>query len=236
MKLIEIFDSLSYGELSQLSIGNAESTGIKEEDQPKVITHINLGLLELHKRFDLKRGSLILQMYEQIMNYELRPDFAVSNLESLEPIKYIVDTPLEPFQDDVLKIERIFAESGGEYILNNENEYNSLHTPTPLTLQIPLPQAENVVEVEYRATHPRIPVRGVNPLTYEVDLPYPYLEALIYYVASRMFAPLNDPQAPSQESQMYMLKFEAAIAKLTELAITPVMQNTKENFKRNGWV
>lgn len=236
MKLIDIFDVLAYGELSQLAIGNADGVGIQVEDQPKVITHINMGLTELHKRFDLRRESVIVQQYDHITDYHLKDDFAVSNMESLEPYKYIQDSPGEPFLNNVLKIERVFAENGAEYVLNNDSEWNSLHTPNPLTIQVPLPQSTNVMDIEYRANHPKIPIRGVDPTNYEVELPEAYLEALIYYVASRMFAPLNDPQAPTQEGQMYMLKFEAAVSKLTELAVTPINESANQQFKRNGWV
>ena len=53
MKLKEVFDQLTYGELSQLSIGGQAQGEITEENYARVVAHVNLGLSAIYKRFHL---------------------------------------------------------------------------------------------------------------------------------------------------------------------------------------
>ena len=45
MTLQEIFDQLTYGELSQLSMGGSEAGIIDESNYSRILVHVNLGLL-----------------------------------------------------------------------------------------------------------------------------------------------------------------------------------------------
>ena len=63
MKLQEIFDALWYGELSQVFQGGTDATeGIREEDRKKVISHIQLGLTSLHRRFNYRLKMICLRL------------------------------------------------------------------------------------------------------------------------------------------------------------------------------
>ena len=83
MKLQTIFDQLIHGELSQLFIGGAETSDVIVPDNyPKVISYINMGLLELYKRFPLRLKELVIQQNEGIGTYILDSNYAVANNES----------------------------------------------------------------------------------------------------------------------------------------------------------
>lgn len=234
MKLQEIFDQLAYGELSQVALGG-EGT-ISEKDYPKLISHINLGLLELHKRFDLRREEVHIQQYEHIQTYVLDTKYAQTNTDSTEPVKYIMDSTFEPYEGNALKIERVFNEEGYEFILNDDSDYTSLHTPGHLSILVPLPEPTASLLVEYRASLPKIPLTGINPSEYEVDLPITYLEPLIYYVAGRVFAPLTDMSIGANDGATYMARFEQSCLKITEMALVNKSNNLNDKFRRNDWV
>lgn len=234
MKLQDIFDQLVYGELSQIAIGS--SGGISDEDTPKLISHINLGLLELHKRFDLRREEVHIQQYDHIQTYTLDIKYASTNTSSTEPIKYIMDSTFEPYTGNALKIERVFNEEGYEFVLNDDSDYTSLHTPNHLSVMVPLPEPTASLLIEYRASLPKIPLTGVDPTTYEVDLPITYLEALLYYVAGRVFTPLTDLSIGSNDGATYMAKFEQSCLKLTEMALVNKSNNLDNKLMRNDWV
>ena len=51
MLLSDLFEQLTYGELSQLEYSGVDDEGFTVNDYKRVIPHINLGLAELHKRF-----------------------------------------------------------------------------------------------------------------------------------------------------------------------------------------
>ena len=57
MTLSDVFDQLAYGEFSKIFLG--ESGAIPQSNWNRIITHINLGLTELYKRFDLKHLTYI---------------------------------------------------------------------------------------------------------------------------------------------------------------------------------
>ena len=236
MKLLGVLNKLASGELSQTAIGG--TGGIQPAHYLQMINHVNLGLMDIYKRFDLKKGIAIIQQYDHIQTYKLHPDFAETNTESLELYRYIMDSKEEPFLDDVISIERVFNEYGVECPLNDDMDYASLHTPTQTSIQIPLPEAENAIMVEYRASHPEIPDITTEEAmgAYELELPHAYLEPLMAYVASRVFAPIIDPQSPINESKDYLIKYELACQRITELAIPNIANNTKSHVRRNGWV
>ena len=129
MKLKEIFDQLTYGELSQLAIGGGEQGQINEANYPSVVAHIRLALTALYKRFPLKENRLVLQLLPGVLQYEINSKYAVGNMKSLVPVKYILDSAL-PFKDDILKIERVYTGKGHELSLNDGADPFSLTTPS----------------------------------------------------------------------------------------------------------
>lgn len=94
MKLIEIFNHLTYGELSQLSLGGTVNGEIPEAKYLALISSINLGLTALHTRFYLKEGQLKFVVSGEGATYDLE-------------------------RDDILKIEQVFTEEGHELGVND---------------------------------------------------------------------------------------------------------------------
>jgi hypothetical protein len=248
MKLSEIFTQLTYGELSQISIGGVEAGEINEANYPKILPHINLALTALYKRFPLKEGRITVALQSGRVTYPLTSAFSASNRRSRETVKYILDTADTAFVDDIHKVERIYTTSGWELGLNDEADVYSCFTPTATTLRVPaavvnesvdLPQELRTTEltVVYRANHPLITAgtSGLVPDRVDVELPYSHLEPLLLYIASRM----NNPMGMTNEfnaGNNYAAKYEAACAELerVNLRVDQVSQNTK--LERNGWV
>jgi len=248
MKLSTVFQQLTHGELSQLDIGGAENAGIQVCDYVKVVGHINLALTELYTRFPLKVAEVIVQQYDHIQTYYLDSKFAKTNSESDEPVKYIMDSQFQPFLDNVNKIEQVFNEEGVPLLLNDfdgccshtpasgmdHQVYHPVYTPTYNSIQVPQPEKENNMIITYRADHDPILVPGLDPSTTEVAIPPGYLQALLLFVGSRVYAGMNADQG--NEGNTYYQKFEAACAKLTELNL--MNRDTKHNSKLDcaGWV
>ena len=112
MKLSEVFYHLSYGELSQLGLGGLAYEETPEANYPKLISHINLGLTSLYKRFFLKEGQL---------EFELSSEGNVYDLQ----------------RDDIHKIERILTAEGYELGLNDESDVYSCITPSLQSVRVP---------------------------------------------------------------------------------------------------
>lgn len=246
MKLQEIFNQLTYGELSNLSIGGGEEGVISEENWDRVIAHINLGLTALYKRFPLKERRIVIELLQNKMVYPITSAYAESNTRSNET-KYILDIG-DPFKDDILKIENVYTDTGYEFGLNDLANKYSVFTPTATTLRIPeeivnqaltLPPElhTNTLDLVYRANHPQI-VQGYSyfdPETYEVELPYSHLEPLLLFVASRV----NNPIGMTNEfhaGNSYAAKYEMACQQLEQVNLRVDQGAQNSNFQRGGWV
>jgi hypothetical protein len=248
MKIKEVFDQLTHGELSQLGIGGAANGGIATENYSKVISHINLGLTALYKRFPLKEGRVEIELQAGRTTYPVTADYAANNRRSRQPVKYIKDSLAEPFINDILKIERVYTSVGHEMGLNDESDVYSVFTPSATVLRVPavvvagsvdLPDElkTETLEVVYRANHPVIVFDpdGFEPEEVEIELPYSHLEPLLLFVASRV----HTPTGMTNEANLgntYFAKYEASCQQLetTNLRVDQGSQNTR--LARNGWV
>ena len=239
MTLLELFRDLTYGELSQLALGNLIPDESESEPDAKsyahLISHINLGLTELHKRYLLSAKEIYVEQYDHILTYQLHSDFAATNTESAEVYKYILDTAENPFRDDILKIEMVFNEIGEELFLNKRVEEDSLFTPTHTSIQLPSALFCNTLAVQYRANHPKLDFTyGMDPSEIEILLPDSLKLALLYFIANRAFGVQNTDQG--QHASVYFKKYEEACMKfeLFGLDIQPEAEN--QNFDERGWI
>jgi len=237
MKLSEVFEMLQYGELANLSLSGDidEPVGIREQDYPTLINHINLALTDLHTKFNLKERELVVQQYDEISFYDLDSKFAVTNTESTEPVKYIIDSVDNPFNDDIIRINSIYDEGGNEVAVNDENVDNSIFLNSYKRIQITAPVSDNTTFILYRANHAKLSTSNPD-LNAEVELPAYCIEALLSYVASRVHS-----QRTSQEAQAtavnLMSKYNMICDQLEEKNVlynSP--SNTNFKLGDRGWV
>lgn len=247
MKLMEVFNQLTYGELSQISLGGAEQGEINLTNYDKVVAHINLGLTALYKRFPLKEGRLTVELQQGRLTYPLSTAYAVSNTASLEPVKYILDSDTS-FKGDIHKVEGVFTSIGYELGLNDQANPYAVMTPSAQVLSVPativangmdLPEylKTSTLSVVYRANHPIIDVNAgaFDPETYEVELPYSHLEPLLLYVASRV----NNPIGMTNEfhaGNSYAAKYEQACQQLEQLNLRVDQGSQYNRLESKGWV
>ena len=238
MKLSEIFSQLTYGELSQLSIGGGALGHIDPANYDNVIAHVNLGLIALYKRFPLKEGQASFLLEAGRITYPM---------DSMGDVTFI-EGETGDFADDIIKIEGVQTLAGAVLGLNDASDPYSCYTPTMTTLRVPgtiasqdasLPSHLKTpsLTVAYRAKHPLIAKSGssFNPSRVEVELPWSHLEALLLFVASR----LHNPVGMTNEfhaGNSYYAKYEKACADLEHknVMIDQGSQNTQ--LERNGWV
>jgi len=248
MKLKEIFDQLTYGELSQLSIGGGEAGEINPNNYDRILAHINLGMTALYKRFPLKENRVIITLQPGRLTYPIASKYAVSHRTSRETVRFITDTYAAPFKDDIHKIERVYSSTGHEFALNNIDDPYSMITPSATVLRVPadivVPPVElademrtTTLEVVYRANHPILMTDAgdLDPEMVDVELPYSHLEPLLLFVAGRV----HSPSGITNELNMgntYMAKYEAACQQLEVLNLRVDQGSQQNRLARNGWV
>ena len=248
MTLQEIFDQLTYGELSMLSIGGGEEGVIDETNYSRVLAHVNMGLTDLYKRFPLKEGRVTLALLSDKTEYSLDSKFALANTRSRELVRYLVDSATTPFKDDILKIERVLTDSEKEMELNNPSSEYSAFTPTSTTLRLHKDVASGVyglpewlktrnLVIVYRANHPKI-VKGLtlfDPTKVQIQLPESHLNALLLFVASRAHTP-GGMTGEFNAGNNYAMKYEGECAQLETAGLrTDQGGGVNQRFHRRGW-
>ena len=248
MTLQDILTQLSMGEFSQLSIGGQEAGVMNAANLPNVTAHIQLGLTALYSRFNLKEGQLKVELHPGLEMYRLNSKFAQSNTRSREAVQYLADNVTFPFEDDLLKVTRIYADSGVELHLNDKASPYSITTPMMDTLLVPsaivnqrpdLPDElkTSFLTVHYSANHPKLN-KGfgcAEPDRTQVLLPDAYLAALLYFVASRVHNPVgmvNEFHAGNS----YAAKYEMECQKLEGRNLEIDRGDSNQRFQRNGWI
>jgi hypothetical protein len=228
MLLAEFKEYLAYGELSQLFIGDKL---LNATQFPRIISAINLGLIELYKRFPIKVKELNILTNENRTEYVIHSSKAVSNMPNgSNPLDYyVIDSLGNPFKDDLLKIDIVFKDSE-ELPLNDELQENSIFTTSHNVIKYPNPIAGSLL-LQYRgAAMPLAPC--ATELDY-LDIPPQFVEALVLYVAYRTFAAIN---MNSAEAVNYYAKFEAACALLNQQGLWHKATSTNMRLVEGGWV
>jgi len=234
--LQDIFDNLTYGDLSHVSIGGSVVGFVADKDYPKLVYCINSALTALHKRFLLRTGELNLQQHTDISQYYLRTGYALSNTESALTPKYIIDSVDNPFTGNLFKIERIISPSSGVITLNDSAQSAPVYTPNFDTIFFSEVTGE-LLKVEFRADHPKIVVTDdFNPATVELHISPGILDALSLNVAARIYSPLVTGEAQNSAASAFMYQYEMECKRLEDEGI-PMIDDTFDNrFDAKGFV
>lgn len=243
MRVQEVFNALQYGELSQLSIVQ-ESGAIDPAKYPALLSHLQLGLTALYKRFNLREGRMRLVLQPGQAVYPLTRQFAKSNRLSKQPVKYLEDLA-DPYLDELLKLERVLTDGGHEMNINLERDPWSVTTPRTAVLRVPealCNQGPDLPEVlktaglvlVYRANHPKIDVEDFDVESTSIDLPDAYLDPLLYYIAARV----HNPVGASNEGQVgisWTARYENACKELEAQNLDIDQAGENSRAQRNGW-
>lgn len=240
MKLQAILDQFRFGELAQLSIGGQDVGVFNDKNYGNIVPHVNMGLTALFTRFPIRERNLIIEIQPNKSEYLLDKAFAESNTKSREPVRYIQDTSDDPFENDVIKVEEVYTDTGVAYRINDGSRH-AITTPSTNILKlpknVPVELKTDTLDVIYRANHPEIVV-GLgyfDPERVNVYLPATYLEALVYFVASRMHNPVgmvNDFNAGNN----YYMKYENACREIESKGLYIEQTHENDRFCRGGWV
>lgn len=238
MKLSDLFKHLRYGELNNLTIGGKMEGAIHPTYTEQVVSLITQGLTDLHTRFDLKRNELILVLHEEVARYTLTSAHALSNDSSTEYYKYIDDLGTYPYEDDLIRIERVYDELGRELVMNITTPNGcTIASPQFNVLQVINPQDENALSIVYKADHRPIQKLlndGLTPEQIEVELPSSLVQPLCLYVAYLAHASVGTPESV-QKSIGKFQQYQLACQNIDTFGT--LNQDNFDNlaFYQNGW-
>lgn len=212
MNLDDIFYQLANGELSQLVVGSSGDGTIPKEKRKALTASIKLGLDDLYRNFLLNEKSFLLILSEGVTTYPL--------------------TELT----DLLKVERIEDSEGVEVPLNDLNNATAVNMTQYNVLEVPANPHTETYTVFYRAEHPALDMIKAEaaPFLVDIELPPQFLQALLFFVGSRVHAPLAGGEV--NLGTEYLMKYEAEKLRLKELSMGLERVTDTTRFKANGWV
>lgn len=206
----EIMTLARSGELLQLS------PLIKDNDEI-VLSFINMGMLEIYKRFALRTSEALITLVEGKTIYKLDGTDPDVSMSADEKFMYVITA----YGQNV---------DGGDYLentielpINVEDNPYSINTISYNTLQIPLITAGSLVSIIYAAKPLKAgevfsgQTSAPDPLDNELDLPDQFQEALLHYIGYRGHGAMEgDIQS---DSNTHYMRFERSCDKIRELGV-----------------
>lgn len=235
MELSELFNRLSLGELSNLSMSNSGSGEIQEDSKAKLTMYCNEALLRLYTRFILKENDVIVEMVEGTTFYHLLKRFAEQSYNKNDPeiYPYIKDLSREKFEEDVVKILSIYDNTGHKRPLNNDNEWDSLYTPQHNIVQNPSYRDGEVLSIHYQAKHKLLVWDDVEEQT--IYLPEVLEGALTNYIAYKVYSHMNTQESVSRAAE-YLSTYSNICDEVIERdLVNSSISNSNDKFWARGF-
>jgi hypothetical protein len=188
------------GELRQLS------TAIKD-DTTTLIGFINLGMLELYKRFVLRTDEAIITLVDGKVVYSLDG----------------TDTDVEMGDGDFMYLISAYGESDkiDDYTfddkilpINEEDNIFSINTISYNKIQIPLITEGAFISIIYASKPTKVTSANLDT---ELDIPDQFVKPLLHYLGYEAHGSMDGNV--QDENNAHYLRFEASCNKLRELGI-----------------
>lgn len=226
----------------------------------KIINLLNAALGDVFKRFVVNYEEVVIQTTRDVIDYpitlnnvrsDLNPSgFILSNfnkpLFSISAVSTMdgKQLPLNNNSKEYFK-DRYLVDTGTHYLLPECNPYTYI-LKNYYTLRVPKNLEASQIVLSVRSGHPIIPlVPDANLDTFdltsiEIDLPYPYLNALAYYILHRI---TNSRAAETighgifHEGNNYQQKYvdECNSLKVSNLEVEQV-SDMNMNLHRQGFI
>jgi hypothetical protein len=236
--LKDLFMTLATGEFSNLSFNTELAGNTIAASHHKIVDHLNLGLIEIYKRFRFLEGELRLHVDPTVSMYYLRED-RLASLDNISTSRYIErPTDYEGFLN-ILELTGVFDEAGTELKINKRSVAPVIRQMAPDVLKITKLDSAQILELVYQASPSRIVLDADTDLTTAaVAIPDTIIEPLLFYVASRVFKPVgaNNSTAQADKSASYQQQYELACQKLTLLGLDFHDNDQDDHFTADGWV
>ena len=180
MLVSEIIDLAQNAELKQLAV---------KSDPVAIRGYINMGILEIHKRFNLIQQQAIINMVDGVNEYMLDGND--------------VNVQMNLGNNSYLMIDEAYDYDGEQLYINDENEICSISTPAFNKVEVPdtvltPTQSLNLI---YRAAP-----AFLTADTDAIPLPPQFFEALLHYIGYRGHSSLRGDR--EYENNTHYMRFE----------------------------
>ena len=219
MKLSFILDQARNGELKSLST--------KDKTDEVIVGYINLALVALYSRFQLKTE-------EAIITLETNPARTVYTLDSTDTAVRVNGVPMP--DNDVMSIIDAFDESGRHVAINDEKDPFSIYTVSYNQVQIPLVNEGTYISIIYRKNPTLVTYTETNNVTDEkiIELPLQLLEPMLHYIGYRAHGAVDGKL--NTENNTHYMRFEKSCERAQELGVLTADDVVGVNVTDKGFV
>lgn len=171
---------------------------IRESDRPAIARHIILGLQALYRRFHLADDVLQLKLVPGQHLYELSPAPERGQILKIDAVHVPLARQIREADQWSCSRELGLNTRFDERAVTTPR-FDKLLVPTQLLGELFSPECHDPVAqpptltVHYRAHHPRITLSDAvhSPSSVLIELPAAYIQALLFFVASRVMNPVG---------------------------------------------
>ena len=207
MTVQSVIDMANHGEFRQLAVS---------DDADAVVSYINLGVVELYKRFVLNTEEVIIELGKETV--------------PSDPYQKISET-IYQMPEDYMYITNAYEQDGAVIPINKEHDPLSINTISWNQIQIPTAHEGSMISILY-VKSPDF-VTSAN-LTAQVQIPVQLLEALLNYIGYRGHSAADG--SIKAENTTHYQRFEASVARAKDLGlITADDLYTEERFTIKGF-
>lgn len=177
----------------------SELAGVSAKDNNAIITaFMNLGMLELHKRFPIKVKEHVVDLVGGTAYYEMPADFMYS---------------LEAFGEAGKDV----TEKSVPVAINDSDVENSIFFTDWNTIQVPSAVTGSYIALIYVAKPATITVTQIADATTVLDLPDTLIDALLSYIGYK--GHMGVKSDANSENNAHWARFERICAKARELGV-----------------
>ena len=205
MLVSEVVNLAVSGELRQLAV---------RKDTSAVISFINLGLLELYKRFPLQQEEAIITLRNGKTTYVMDSSDSDVSMGSL---------------NNYLIISECYDNQGDPVPINDEQNILGVMTPTYNTVEIPNIIDGEKISVIYRSS-PKFVVSDSETL----KIPMQLLEALLYYVGFKGHSTVTSDV--KSENNAHYIRYDQSCLRVGAEGLVLVNDLVSYNFNLRGFV
>ena len=215
MTIKQVVKLAQAGELSNIAV---------KANIDAIVGYINLGLLELYKRFPISVKEHVVTLLDNTDVYTMPSDYM-----------WLISAYGEVPEDDLTSVVNLLT-------INEEDNPLSINTPSWNTVQIPLSVAGAYVSliyvaapgvIEYVAGTDTYTIGGVSAT--EIPMPVQMVEALLHYIGYRAHAAM-DGNIQAENSTHYT-RFEQSCNRIKDLGMSSSDDlSMYDRYSINGWV
>lgn len=226
MKLNDLLLELALGDLSNMAF--SKNGIIDPSAHTRVITAINVALNDIFSRIPLSEKEVVIETLDWKNLYYIRKEHAV-----MDPTpgfhKYLLDTPSNPFLDDLVKVLGVVNEVGDPLPMNDAEQWASVFIPTFDSVQFNHPGDKQIFAVQYQALHPKLVTSGEGYLDQHIRVPAVLMDMVKLKTASTVISPMGG-QDQTLKAQALDAAYEARHTTVTlknDVGDTGVSTNVK---------